>query len=138
MGYFYFGIKLNNENDRYKIRVQLLQQNERIHYDRFQLKQKLITKVKSVEYNGKRTVRVSLPKVSFLGLPQDVKVHHISYNLFVDNLKDNQQYSSNAIAKCPVLANRNMSSYKFTQSFTQNVKAETAPSDEVVIDIPIS
>lgn len=35
LGYYYFGVKLNNYDDRYKIRVQLLKQNQKIHYDKF-------------------------------------------------------------------------------------------------------
>ncbi len=48
MGYFYFALKLDEDSDRYKIRVQLMKENETLHYDKFELKQKTITKAKSV------------------------------------------------------------------------------------------
>lgn len=71
-------------------------------------------------------------------MPQDVKVHHVTYNLLVDNLREKQNYSSNVIAKCPVLANRNMSSYKFTQNMISSAKVEGDSSDDVRIDIPMT
>ena len=70
-------------------------------------------------------------------LPNDVKVHHITYNLLVDNLKGGQEYSSNIIAKCPVLGNRNLSSYKFVQNVAQgSIKINTLTEDDIRLDIP--
>ena len=37
-GYYYFGVKLNTYDDRYKIRVQILKKSQKIHYDKFRLK----------------------------------------------------------------------------------------------------
>ena len=87
MGYFYFAIKINEDSDRYKIRVQLMKENETLHYDKFELKQKTINKAKSVEDNGRQKVRVNMPPISLKDMPDKVKVHHITYNLMVDNLK---------------------------------------------------
>jgi hypothetical protein len=120
MGYFYFALKQDEESDRYKIRVQLMEENETLHYDKFELKQKTIVKAKTVEDNSRQKVRVNMPPISMKDLPAEVKVHHVTYNLLVDNLKEEQQYSSNIIAKCPVLGNRNLSSYKFVQNIAQN------------------
>ena len=126
MGYFYFALKLDEDSDRYKIRVQLMKENETLHYDKFELKQKTITKAKSIEENGRQKVRVNMPPISSKELPGEVKVHHITYNLLVDNLKGEQEYSSNIIAKCPVLGNRNLTSYKFVQNVAQsNIKLST-------------
>jgi hypothetical protein len=61
-----------------------------------------------------------MPPISLKDLPSEVKVHHITYNLLVDNLKEEQEYSSNIIAKCPVLGNRNLTSYKIVQNVAQN------------------
>jgi hypothetical protein len=35
LGYYYFAIKLTDPTDRYKIRLQLLQPNEKLHYNQF-------------------------------------------------------------------------------------------------------
>jgi hypothetical protein len=120
MGYFYFAIKIDEDSDRYKIRVQLMKKNETLYYDKFELKQKTISKAKSVEENGRQKVRVNMPPISLTDMPDKVKVHHITYNLLVDNSKQEQEYSSNIIAKCPILGNRNLTSYKFVQSVAQN------------------
>lgn len=61
-----------------------------------------------------------MPPISSKELPGEVKVHHITYNLLMDNLVKGQEYSSNIIAKCPVLGYRNLTSYKFVQNVAQN------------------
>ena len=78
--------------------------------------------MKTYDSNGQTKLRVNIPKINVNNLPNEVRLHHITYNLFVDNLKDQQQYSSNVIAKCPALGNRNMSSYKVTKQFLGGVK----------------
>jgi hypothetical protein len=101
-----------------------------LHYDKFELKHKSITKARTAEENGKQIVRVNLPGVSITNLPKEVNVHHITFNLLVDNLKIDNPYSSNSIAKCPVLGYRNLSSFKYTLSFdkNQNIKVDTDSS----------
>ncbi|MFN7761958.1 MAG: hypothetical protein ACK5RE_14975, partial [Pseudanabaena sp.] len=49
---------------------------------------------KSVEENGRQKVRVNMPPISLTDMPDKVKVHHITYNLLVDNSKQEQEYSS--------------------------------------------
>jgi hypothetical protein len=116
-----------------------MQENETLHYDKFELKQKTILKAKTVEDNGRQKVRVNMPPISMKDLPAEVKVHHVTYNLLVDNLKEEQQYSSNIIAKCPILGSRNLSSYKFVQNLSQNsIKLNTLTEEDIRIDIPSS
>jgi hypothetical protein len=57
-GYYYFGVKLNTFDDRYKIRVQVLKKSQKVHYDKFRLKEKVITKVQTTEENDRKSVKV--------------------------------------------------------------------------------
>lgn len=65
-GYYYFGVKLNTFDDRYKIRVQVLKKSQKVHYDKFKLKDKVITKMQTLEGNDRKIVSVEVPQILFI------------------------------------------------------------------------
>lgn len=65
-GYYYFGVKLNTFDDRYKIRVQVLKKSQKVHYDKFKLKENVITKVQTKEIGDKKISTVEVPQILFI------------------------------------------------------------------------
>ena len=65
-GYYYFGLKMGDYGDKHKIRIQLLNQGERVFFGDFSLPEKSITKVK--EYYDKESntkyMKVTMPRIT--------------------------------------------------------------------------